>query len=406
MAGRYASFKVDPSICFDNYYAQPSSEMDLPLRANFSRPIFIQTSYSHSTLSLPLSPPPLSRSDSSESLRGPASPATPITPAQDTITIPFRVAPVSSECEGESHHKEDLYAASSLSPDFQDSSKCDLRFSFEARVSKEYEAPKRPQSPVQTASQSHNQTSPQSPVQTILQSPSQMSPRSPPQLLTRFSERDRHARPPTICTPLLDTSVPTCTNTPEAQSASPTVTSFAEFRQALAERQEARRQEAAKKCMPALSFLSQDPFQCPLTKRRPKSIGRDEVSEDESSRPVSRKSTAPSVTSTRSTKSIRRGFSKVKQLLTLSRRDGEKDASFSAWKNMLRSYEFLCCDIKRWDDFFAAFTFFFPPCASEWYPWYLDYAMKVHILQYIYSYLTPESFSSNPFLISSWLSNF
>ncbi|KAJ9650956.1 hypothetical protein H2198_009750 [Neophaeococcomyces mojaviensis] len=282
MSRPYASFKVDPSITFDNFrYNQPSVVRPASI-ANFSRPMSIRPALSHSTSTMTFSLPPLSRSSSSESLSGPATP-------DQVIAMPiFRVGPVTTiDFDAEPHSEKATHMPSFLLDDRQ-SPELDLRFSFERRSSYEVEASL-----------------------------------PTPQLLKPFSARDRHTRPPTAPSALSQTSFAHY-DQDGPHSAPPTVTSFAEFRQALEERQEARRVDAARKGLPALPFLSQDPFQCPLTGMRPRSARRAVEDDDVYSRPVSMKSSAPSVMSSRSTKSFKKGLSKVKRLFGGSQRRREK----------------------------------------------------------------------------------
>lgn len=118
----------------------------------------------------------------------------------------------------------------------------------------------------------------------------------------------------------------------EPRSAPATTTSFSDFKQALAERQENQKAASLKSGppSPALPFLQQDPFKCPLhgdKRQRPKSagVGASPLSQQtdtntsgiDFSAPV-KKQGAPSVMSTKSTKSIRsikRGLSRFKKML-------------------------------------------------------------------------------------------
>jgi len=275
MTRPYAAFKVDPTINFDNCSFNESCATNATSTANFSRPMPSRPPLPYSPSAMTFSLPPLSRSSSSESLTGPA------TPAQDIPMPAFRVGPtISIDYKAESHSALETRMPSFFAKD--QSQELDLRFSFEARSSHDFHASL-----------------------------------SPPQLLQKCSTHDRHTRPSTA--PSTSSQTSSQHKDPAGSQNGPTtVTSFAEFRQALAERQEARRIETAKRGYSAFPFLSQDPFQCPLTGIRPRSAKREVATEDESSRPVSRKSVAPSLVSSRSSQSFKRGLSKVKRLFSTS----------------------------------------------------------------------------------------
>lgn len=290
MPASYAAFRVDPSINFDNFNLGWDDTPVSPSISNFSRPISYRAA---PTLSPHFSQHSFALSDSSRrssfsSTRGPLTPKDDA-PARDSIARPRITTP-----------ENDPLASSSWMLDTK-APKLDLSFSMES-VMKTYQSVSTPSSPV-TSSMPLNNTRPLTGMS--------LYPPPSPRPCPIHGARKSHLGPKSPC-PIHGAKLPS-----SALSGAPT---FPDARESLGERPPGPQSTPSSKSLPALPFLNHDPFAPQSTdhdQSRPKSAG---VGAQRSSSGdgdyVPKKQSAPSIMSTRSTRSIRKGFSRMRRMLS------------------------------------------------------------------------------------------
>lgn len=293
MPTSYAAFRVDPSLNFDNFNLGWDDTPASPSMSNFSRPI----SYRAAPLLSPqLSQHSFALSDSSRrssfsSTRGP------LTPKQD-VSIRESVARPRIKTP------EDDQITSSWMLDTK-APKLDLSFSMES-VMRTYQPLSTPSSPI-TSSRPISSARPLT--------ASSLDPAPSFRPCPVHGARKSTIGPRVPC-PIHGSKLPS-----SALSGAPT---FPDSRVSIDDAPGPAVKEPTKS-LPALPFLSHDPFAPQVNdheQNRPKSAGvgaRRSMSGDDDFIP--KKQSAPSIMSTRSTRSIRKGFSRVRRMLSRANLD-------------------------------------------------------------------------------------
>lgn len=292
MTSTYAAFRVDPSLNFDNFHLRHHKESSTSTIANFSRPISARVPQSPINGKLSYAPPSFSRTSSIGSLRY----SGPITPAQDHAVPQLLAAPAIADDWSESQVlDEDI----SFLDESRKSPTLDLHFAIENVIN----------DPINTALQSIS----------AQESPRSASPAWRPDLSLDIKQALDMPSTPQERTPSQYTL-----------SAPPAVASFADFRQNIALRREqaglpAEMGTASARGPVSFQFLQSDPFHCPLHGRknltRPRSAGEGLQAANGPNEEFSpsmafptKKQGAPSIMSSRSTRSIRKGFSRMSRM--------------------------------------------------------------------------------------------
>lgn len=289
MPGYYASFGIDRSLNFELHTLDTHSPLASPTFSNFSRPISLRPMVSKNASTTSLALPELSRPSSFGSLL-----SGPLTPVQLAVTQKPQAEPIvaSSRFDFQLESSESSFMHNaSITPDL------DLSFSFHPTVTR-----------TKTASSECPL-----PSSLLLKSLSQRSREEKEEIGPSCKTLDVEAALTHKHLSLKDSNQ----NVPH--STFPTTTSFSAFRQSLAERQA----EVSRISPPqSPAFLQKDPFASrPQSQQRPSTAGgyglQDSKSPDDFvfDRATSTKKYAPSMISTRSTRSIRKGLSRVKRLL-------------------------------------------------------------------------------------------
>ena len=317
----YAAFRVDPTFNFDNFNVEHNVRQTPS--SNFSRPLSIRPTYSSDDPDPKaiFILPELSRQSSfTSSWRDSGHSTAPSTPVPETPSAQFLGAPIIFSSD-DSAHIDTVRSSSAIEPSkFADrmsfmmsgSSKVsDLDLSFPAERLFLNNAD-RPQSALLYSSNNRPGTA---------SGPKDAQKDAP-------KEVPKATATALVLTPL---QPPEDIRFEEPRSAPPTTTSFSEFKQALVERQASQKAASLKSGppSPALPFLQQDPFKCPIhgeKRQRPKSagVGASPLSQETDATggigldaPV-KKQRAPSIMSTKSTKSMRsikRSLWRFKKLL-------------------------------------------------------------------------------------------
>lgn len=287
MPASYASFRVDPSINFDNFNLGWDDTPISPTVSNFSRPISYRP-----TITPKLSQHSFALSDSS-SRSSYVSSKGPLTPKQDaSIRESIAKQRVSTT---ENDHLTSSWMMDSKAPQL------DLSFSMES-VMRTYQPLSTPSSPITS-------TMPAEKARPLTAISLEPSPKLKPCPIHGARKSTIAPRPPCpVHGPRLPTS---------ALSGAPT---FPDSRKSMGERPSELPSTESEKNPPALPFLKHDPFaqqENDQDQTRPKSAGvgatQSELGDVDF---IHKKQSAPSIMSTRSTRSIRKGFSRVRRMLS------------------------------------------------------------------------------------------
>lgn len=297
----YAAFRVDPSINFDNFI--PPS----PSVSNFSRPMSHRPVLSPHSANLSFALSDSSRRSSCISTKGPSTPKQDL-PLRDSIAGPKFVISDEDQHNG--------MVLPSFMMDSHQSPKLDLSFAVES-VMRSYQPSSTPQSPIAPMSA----IAMERPRTAGSLAPSPLRPMTAPRVCPVHGVRQ------STIAPVAPVRRPCPIHGLKQPTSSPLSTNpVASPRESISERpQEIQRIDSAK-TLPSLPFLQHDPFQSLQEKEqgngRPKSAGAGASGTDLSevdfvfdrAQPM-KKQSAPSIMSTRSTRSIRKGLSRVRRML-------------------------------------------------------------------------------------------
>lgn len=324
----YASFRVDPSINFDNFNLGWDENLPSPVVSNFSRPISFRPVLSPNQSQYSFAPSDSSRRSSYVSSKGP------MTPKQETP--PPRESVIASKPRIATPEDDPVtlsFMTDSKSP------KLDLSFAVESvmRTYQPLSTPSRPSSPIRPTTASGKarpltaidldlaqkmKPCPVHGVRKSIASPSisNFAPSSPRVSTSSF-------KPPCpvhgVKSPSSALSgAPTFPDSRKSIGEGPPRKSMSEqpSRKSMGERPPAFPVDSTQS-LPSLPFLKHDPFAPQDSeKARPKSAGVGAARSDDDDVDFvfnkDKKQSAPSIMSTRSTRSIRKGFSRVRRLLT------------------------------------------------------------------------------------------
>lgn len=333
MPASYASFRVDPSINFDNFNLGWDDNVPSPTISNFSRPISFRP-----VLSPNQSQHSFARSDSSRrssyvSSKGPVTPKQEAVSPREPITIH---APKSRIATPEDDPVALSFMSDSKSP------KLDLSFAVESvmRTYQPLTAPSAPSSPVRPTTASGK-------ARPLTAIDLDLAPKSKPCPVHGVRKSIASPMSTPIGSPLASPRLPCPVHGFKQQaSALSGAPSFPESRDSTDERSSRKSmgERPARKStsdpisrksmgerpaglptldsaqsLPQLPFLKHDPFGPQENERpRPKSAGagasQTEQNDDAESVFGKKKQSAPSIMSTRSTRSIRKGLSRVRRL--------------------------------------------------------------------------------------------